>query len=120
MVKALVQRYNSKEDMYAIEKFACSDFPYRAPDNDFDMLIVIPTLRANTHLALIADTVSGQYKPAKKRYWPSKRREGRVRIDVKNVKYCDLNIVREELERAGLNWSGHWHVKTLLIEENNL
>lgn len=120
MVKALVQRYDNKEDIYAIEKFGCSDFPYRSADDQFDILIVVPTLRAKTSLALIADTTSAQYEPKKRLFWPSRKNRYRIRVDVKNIKYTDLDTVRGELEHAGLEFSEHWHIKTLCIEENNL
>jgi hypothetical protein len=86
MQKALIHRYDNKPDILAVEKNGCSEVYRRARDDDFDVVIVVPTSYARTQTAVIADATSGQYTPENARSWPGRPDAYPVRVEVTNVR----------------------------------
>ena len=42
--KALIHRYDNLADILAVERNGCSEVYKRSQDNDFDIVIVVPTV----------------------------------------------------------------------------
>jgi hypothetical protein len=120
MQKALIHRYDNKPDILAVEKNGCSEVYRRARDDNFDVVIVVPTSYARTQTAVVADATSGQYTPENARPWPGRPDEYPVRVDVTNVRYTTLEKVRRAVEAAGETWAGQWTVKVAAIDETLL
>ncbi|PRY31789.1 hypothetical protein CLV58_12286 [Spirosoma oryzae] len=117
MVKALIHRYDNKPDMLAVEKNRCSDVFNHSLDNDFELVIVVPTRAANTDLAVIAEALSGQYQPAEPRSWPGKPAAYVWRVDVGLVKETTLTIIKEAFDEANLNWAGAWTIRNVSLPD---
>lgn len=83
-------------------------------------MIVVPTTRAKTQKAIVAEAVGRQYKPPRAKPWPGRPDAYPVRIDVKNIRYTTLSKVREAMKKAGESWAAAWVIKSVKIEENDL
>jgi hypothetical protein len=59
--KALIHRYDNEPDILAVETNGCSDVYRHVNGDDFEIVIIVPTLAARTQVAVIADAISGQY-----------------------------------------------------------
>jgi hypothetical protein len=118
--KALIHRYDNKPDILAVEKFGCSDVYLRARDNTFDMVIVIPTGRARTDIAVIGDAVTSQISPVPHIVWPGRPDGYRVRVKMKNFRRTSVDKVRAALKKAGKTWAAQWQVSVVKIDETML
>jgi hypothetical protein len=118
--KAIIHRYDNLPDILAVEKNGCSEVYKRAISDDFELVIVVPTTRAHTLKALVADATSRQYTPLKAKSWPGRPDAYPVRIDVKNVRYTTLTKIREAMKKAGESWAAAWVIKSVELEENDL
>jgi hypothetical protein len=113
-------RYDNEPDILAVETNGRSDVYSRVNDDDFELVIIVPTLTAGTQVAVIADAVSGQYPPKEPRAWPGRSDRYGVRVDVKNVRYTTVNKVRSVVEAAGVTWAAQWPVIMAMIDETLL
>src|SRR5215475_5305346 len=102
--KAILHRYDNLPDILAVEKNGCSEVYKRAADDDFELVIVVPTTRARTIKAVVADAASRQYTPPHAKPWPGRPDIYPVRIDVRNVRYTTLPKVRDAMRKAGESW----------------
>jgi hypothetical protein len=118
--KALIHRYDNKPDMLAVEKNGCSEVYKRSRDKNFDLVIVVPTQRARTSIAIVADAASEQYTPALAKHWPGRPDRYPVRIDVQNVRRTTMQKVREAMAKADKTWVAAWVVCAVELEENDL
>lgn len=120
MKKAIIHRYDNKPDILAVEKNRCSEVYRRVNDNNFELVIVIPTGRAKTNFAVYADAESGQYIPPESKPWPGKPDRYTYRVDVTNVRRTTLDNVRNAIESAGNVYAGAWTVRVINIDESKL
>jgi len=118
--KAILHRYDNKPDIIAVEKNGCSEVFKRAKDNDFDLVVIIPTRNANTDFSLYGDAISEQYIPKQSKYWQGRPDKYAYRIDMKNIKHTSLGNVRKAVESTGTNWLGAWTVRVVMLDENLL
>jgi hypothetical protein len=118
--RAIIHRYDNLPDILAIEKNGCSEVYKRSAEDDFDLVIVVPTTRAQTLTAVVAEATSRQYRPPKSKQWPGRPDAYPVRIDVTNVRYTTLTKVREAMRKAGEGWIGAWVLKAVELEEADL
>jgi hypothetical protein len=117
---AIIHRYDNLPDILAVAKNGCSEVYKRAARDDFDLVIVVPTARARTLKAVVADAASRQYTPPRAKPWPGRPDAYPVRIDVKNVRYTTLTKVREAMKNANQTWAAAWVIKSVELEENDL
>lgn len=117
MKKALVHRYDNKRDILAVEDNQCSEVYSRSKEDDFDLVIVVPTKAANTGLCVIADAKGKQYEPENPKPWPGKPDAYPVRIDVENVRFSNVRKVRLALEQAGKSWAAAWTILSVEVDE---
>ena len=110
--KTLIQRYDNEPDILAIEEFGCSDVFVQAKEDNFDLLVVVPTNDADTDVAVVAEPTSPQHTPNTQYPWPGKPEKYPVRVNVKNVRYTEVIYVREAMEAAGHTWAAAWQIKT--------
>jgi hypothetical protein len=118
--KTIIHRYDNLPDILAVEKNGCSEVYKRAADDDFDLVVVVPTARAKTLKAVFADAASRQYTPSKAKPWPGRPDAYPVRIDVKNVRPTTLTKVRDAMRNAGESWAAAWVIKSVELEEEDL
>src|SRR5262245_33244217 len=118
--KAIIHRYDNLPDILAVERNGCSEVYKRAADDDFEIVIVVPTSRAKTLRAIVADAASRQYSPDRAKSWPGRPDAYPVRIDVKNVRYTTLTKVRQAMKNAGESWAAAWVIKSVMLEEGDL
>jgi hypothetical protein len=120
MQKALLHRYDNKADILEVEKHCCSEVYRRSRDDSFDVVIVVPTSRAGTQIAVIGDATSGQYTPPEPKPWPGRPDVYPVRVDLANIRRTTLDKVRKAVEAAGENWPGQWTVRIFAVDETLL
>ena len=120
MQKALLHRYDNKPDILAVEKFGCSEVYRRTKDDNFDIVIIVPTGQAGTTMAVVGDAISGQYTPPAAKPWPGRSDVYPIRVDLANIRYTTLDKVRRAVEAAGETWPGQWTVKISAIDETLL
>lgn len=120
MQKALIHRYDNKTDILEVEKHRCSEVYRRSKDNTFDIVIVVPTRKAGTEIAVIGDAISGQYKPPTPMPWSGRPDRYRFRVDLANIRYTTLAKVRKAVETSGKNWAAQWTVRMFTIDETLL
>ena len=118
--KAVIHRYDNEPDNLAVERNGCTEVYKRCADDDFDMVVVVPTTRARTLRAVVADATSRQYTPARARPWPGRPDAYPVRIDVANVRHTSVNLIREAMRKAGHSWAAAWVIKSVALEEADL
>ena len=119
--KAIIHRYDNLRDILAVEINGFTEVSTRASDDDFDLVIVVPTGKARTRQAIVADAASRQYQPPQAMPWLGRTDARPVRIDVRNVRLTTLGGVQRAMDRAGeRGWSAPWVIKTVRIEENDL
>ena len=118
--KAIIHRYDNLPDILAVEQNGCSEVYKRSRDEDFDLVIVVPTARARTLKVVVADAVGHQYRPPRAKPWPGRPDAYPVRINVKNVRYTTITKVREAMKNAGETWIAAWVIKSVKLEEDDL
>ena len=118
--KAIIHRYDNLADILAVEKNGCSEVYKRARDDDFELVIVVPTGRAKTLVSVVGEATSRQYIPPKAKPWPGRPDAYPVRIDVTNVRRTTLTKIREAMKNAGESWQAAWVIKSVLLEEGDL
>lgn len=118
--KAIIHRYDNLPDILAVEENGCSEVYKRSRDDDFELVVVVPTSRAHTLIAVVGDAASRQYKPARARPWPGRPDAYPVRIDLTNVRRTTLTKVREAMNNAGESWAAAWVIKSVVLEEQDL
>lgn len=118
--KAVIHRYDNLADIEAVERNGCSEVYKRAKDDEFELVVVVPTARAKSLKALVADATSGQFTPEKANPWPGRPDAYPVRINVCNVRYTSLQRVREAMQKAGHSWAAAWVIKSVELEESDL
>lgn len=111
MKKALIQRYDNEPDILAIADRGYSDVFTRSARDDFEIVIVVPTVSAQTDMAVVADAASEQYYPVGGEPWPGKPDSYAVRVDLGNVRYTTRDRVRAAVLASGANWAGPWPVR---------
>jgi hypothetical protein len=120
MRRALVHRYDNQPDILAVEEKGYSDV-YRRARGGFDMVIVVPTGKARTEVAVFADATSEQYTPMMgDEPWPGRPDAYPIRVDLTNVRYTTRDQVRAAIEAAGESWIGQWTVRIFNVEEKIL
>lgn len=117
MVKALIHRYDNKPDMLAVEKNRCSDVFNHALDNDFELVIIVPTKVAKTDLVIVAEALSGQYQPEEPRSWPGKPADYGWRVDLGTVRETKLDIIKQAFDEVNLNWGGAWTIRNVALPD---
>ena len=120
MVRALIHRYDNRDDILAIEANRCSDVYRRSADDDFELVVVVPTNKARTDLAVVADAKSTQYRAPVSKNWPGRPDAYPWRVDVDNVRYSSLAVVKRAFENAGEPWIAAWTVRTALLAKEDL
>lgn len=118
--KAIIHRYDNLPDIEAVERNGCTEVYKRAKDDDFEIVVVVPTSKAKTLKALVADAASGQFTPDRAKPWPGRPDAYPVRINVRNVRYTSLQRVREAMKKAGHSWAAAWVIKSVELEESEL
>ena len=120
MKKAIIHRYDNKPDIVAVEKNGCSEVYKAAKDNNFELVIVIPTGKAKTDFAVYADATSGQHIPDESKPWPGKPDRYAYRVNVENVRQTNLLKVRKAIEAGGNIYAGAWTVRVVTVDESLL
>lgn len=119
--KILVHRYDNEPDILAIEKRGYSDVYKRTKDDDFELVVVVPTNAAKTSVAVVAEATSGQYRPLfQDEAWPGRPDHYLIRVDVRNVRYTTRERVRQAFQIAGETWAAQWTVKLVELDERLL
>lgn len=118
--KTIIHRYDNLPDILAVKTNGCSEVYKRAVDDDFELVVVVPTGRAKTRKAAFADAASRQYTPPKAMPWPGRPDAYPVRIDVKNVRPTTLTKVRQAMRNAGESWAAAWVIKSVVLDEDDL
>lgn len=119
-VRLLVHRYDNEPDIRAVKERGYSDVYVRSKDDNFDLVAVVPTLKAKTKTAVIADAVGGQYAPDGGEPWPGRPDKYRVRVDVSNVDYTTVEVIRAAMDHAGISWAGQWTVRLVEVDPGQL
>ncbi|WP_168734692.1 HNH endonuclease [Deinococcus sp. KSM4-11] len=119
-IRLLIHRYDNEPDIRAVKERGYSDVFMRSKNDDFDFVAVVPTLKARTKTAVIADAIGGQYAPDGGEPWPGRPDKYRVRVDVTNVEYTTVNVIREAMEHAGISWAGQWTVRLVEVDFGRL
>ena len=114
--KALVHRYDNKADILAVQKNGGSEVFTRATDDDFDIVIVVPTRRAETDIAVWGEATSGQYTTDKPKSWPGRPDSYSVRVDMKDIQATSVDLVKKAFQKAGKTWQAAWTVNTVNID----
>lgn len=110
MVKALIHRYDNELDILAVEKNRCSDVFKSIKDDDFELVVVVPTKAANTDIAIVAEALSKQYALDVPTTWPGRPDRYATRVDVGIVKQINVVTIRQAFEEANLIWAAAWTV----------
>ena len=118
--RAIIHRYDNLPDILAVERNKCSEVYQPAADDDFEIVIVVPTGRAKTLKAIVADATSRQYRPPHSKPWPGRPDAYPVRIDVTNVRHTTVTKVREAMRKAHETWAAAWVIKSVVLEEQDL
>ena len=118
--RAIIHRYDNLQDILAIEKNGCSEVYKRAKDDDFELVVVVPTERAQTNQAVVAVATSGQFTPEQAQSWPGRPDAYPVRINVKDVRYTTVDRVRTAMANAGETWAAAWVVKSVELDDSDL
>jgi hypothetical protein len=120
MRTVLVQRYDNKEDILAIETRGYSDVYTPSRREDFDLVAVVPTRAARTSTVVIAQPTSPQYRPTSTgdAPWPGRPDTYPVRIDVQQVRYTSVERLRSAFKAVGANWAAAWRIMVLDLDEN--
>jgi hypothetical protein len=118
--KALIHRYDNESDILAVEKNGCSEVYKASRDTDFELVIVVPTARARTRVAVVAEAVGGQYHPPRAKAWPGRPDAYPVRVNVRNVRYTTSERVRYAMKKAGQTWAAAWVICTVELDEDDL
>lgn len=116
----LIHRYDNAPDIMAVPRNQCSDVLVRAKEDNFSMVIIVPTRAAKITRAIVADATSGQYVPTTPKHWPGRPADYCIRVDLENFRYTTVDKVQRELERVGKTWAAQWQVTSAEIELNNL
>lgn len=116
----LIHRYDNKPDVFAVEQKGFSDVYDSVDDDSFELLVVVPTRKANTDIAVVADPVSGQYQPKVQVDWPGRPDEYVWRVEVENVRYTTYDRVSRAVREAGGTWQAQWKVNTFDLDEETL
>ena len=111
--KALIHRYNNGPDILAVEKNGCSEVYQRSRDYGHEIVIVVPTTKAGTVIAVWGDTNGDQYRPKQSKTWPGQPDKYPVRIDMENVKYTTVYNVKDAVTKAGATWAAAWTIITV-------
>jgi len=114
--RVLIHRYDNELDILAIEERGYSDVYRRAASDEFTMVAVVPTRSAKSNLAVIADARSPQYRPDGGVPWPGRDDRYLVRVDVDNVRYTTLDLVRAAVINAGVAWAAQWTVRLVNLD----
>lgn len=120
MKRALIHRYDNKPDILAVESRGYSDVYSSVADNDFDLVIVVPTGSAKTNIAVYGNATSGQYQPDGGEPWPGRPDRYRIRVNLEDVRYTTRDRVREAVMEAGRTWAAQWTVLSLALDETLL
>ena len=110
MSKVLIHRYDNEKDIKAVRTNECSDVYDRALDDDFEFVIVIPTLNAKSNLSAICLAKSGQYRIRNQIEWPGRVDDYKYRVDVELIQFKALTTVRPVIEAGIANWAAQWKV----------
>ena len=113
---ALIHRYDNKPDIEAVDKNHCSEVYQRVRDDGFEIVIVVPTTKAKTDLAVWGEATSEQYTPPESKPWPGRPDRYPYRVDMKNIKSTTLDKVRYAVTKAGKTWVAAWVVMTVEVE----
>ena len=120
MKVALIHRYDNKPDILAVKENGCSEVYRRSRTDNFDLVVVIPTVAAKTSLAVYGETTSGQYVPPQAKSWPGKPDKYPIRVDMTNIQETTLKRVRHAVDLAGGSWAGQWTVRVFPLDETVL
>ena len=102
---ALIQRYDNALDIREIFHRQYTDTHTRSTRDDFEVVVVVPTLDARTGEAVYGwATDDKQYAPpADAPAWPGRPGPYQVRVDVLDPRPTTLARVRTAVEAAGQN-----------------
>jgi len=117
MAKVLVHRYDNEPDILKIASNGCSEVYQRSLNDDFEFVIVVPTLKARTNKAVIAQATSKQYKPDFSKSWPGRPDRYLWRVDLSNIRFTTVDIIKKAFDEAGIRWSGQWTVKNVVLPD---
>ncbi|MFC4427208.1 HNH endonuclease [Deinococcus navajonensis] len=120
MTRVLIHRYDNEPDILAVETRLYSDVYKRAPDDDFQLVAVVPTLKARTTVAMVAEAAGPQSAPSAGPPWPGRPDEYMVRVPLRNVRRTTLNHVRNAVMAAGETWAAQWTVRIFELDEQLL
>ncbi|WP_155864555.1 HNH endonuclease [Deinococcus ficus] len=118
--KVLIHRYDNELDIRAIESRGYSDVYSRVKQEDFSLVVVVPTLAANSTVAIVADARSAQFTPTGGEPWPGRPDRYPVRVNVDHVRYTTVNLVRAAVEAAGVAWRAQWTVRLVELDPRQL
>lgn len=118
--RALIHRYDNRPDILAVESRGYSDVYTRATCDDFDLVVVVPTGRANTNISVYGTAMSRQYQPDGGEPWPGRPDRYPVRVDVSDVRYTTRDAVREAVLQSGKTWAAQWTVLVADLDEELL
>ena len=110
---------DDEANLLTVKRNGCSEVFKRSKDKDFDLVIVVPTARAKTETAVVADAASRQYRPQLARDWPGKPAAYPWRIDVRDGEMSHLEAPGSD-HRGRTTWAAAWTVAAVEIDEDDL
>lgn len=120
MTRVLIHRYDNELDILDVEKRLYSDVYKRVPNDDFQLVAVVPTTKAKTTLAVVADAAGPQTPPTGGPPWPGRPDRYMVRVPVTNVRRTTVDRVRDAVLAAGVTWASQWTVKIVDLDVASL
>jgi hypothetical protein len=120
VLRALIHKYDNKDDILAVEENRCSEVYCRSRDDTFEIVIVVPTRAAQTTTAVFGKALGPQYTPKGGAPWPGRPDTYPIRVDLGDIQYTTLDKVRAAVTAAGGSWVGQWVVAVRNVDENLL
>lgn len=121
LVKALIFRYNDEGDIFASKTNKCTQTDRRA-SSDAPYVVVVPTLEANSDLAIYGEASGGQYEAQVndgRKQWATPPRNDKTlcyRVDVPDFKYTTVNRVIAAIPEEQRKWQAQWYVRLIEID----
>jgi hypothetical protein len=117
--KALIHRYDNEKDILAAQEWLFSDVHKRAKGFNHELLIIVPTLEANTPQCIFGNIRGGQQRIKQQVNWPGRPDHYEWRVYMNNAQRTTLEKIQMAIE-GDLKWNGHWEVSTRYVHPTDL
>jgi hypothetical protein len=123
MKATLFQRYANEPDLKAALVYLFSDVHrkgWRFRDPEF--LVLVPTLKAKTNLAVFGEIAVEQRYIHRQAIWPGGDIDYKIRVHMVNANRTTVQKVKAAISPAelGNRWNGNWSVNGFYIDETLL